>query len=172
MVDWYNEFDAEDIFGPIRFVTYKSLKNIANAIRAQTGATNTYKVSEMAEAILGISGGGSDEVANFLVSNRSGLTTYSFPDGTTKIEDYAFSGCSNLELTELPKSITSIGQNAFASCTNLKTVTFKSTPEEIADSAFSNCSNLTTINVPWASGAVAGAPWGATNAVIHYNYTG
>ena len=34
------------------------------------------------------------------------------------------------------------------------------------------CTNLTTINVPWAEGAVAGAPWGATNATINYNYTG
>jgi hypothetical protein len=26
--------------------------------------------------------------------------------------------------------------------------------------------------VPWAEGAVANAPWGATNATINYNYTG
>jgi hypothetical protein len=39
-------------------------------------------------------------------------------------------------------------------------------------SAFSGCTSLTTINAPWAEGAVSGAPWGATNATINYNYTG
>ena len=46
------------------------------------------------------------------------------------------------------------------------------TPEEIAENAFNYCTNLTTLNVPWASGAVAGAPWGATKATINYNYVG
>ena len=51
-------------------------------------------------------------------------------------------------------------------------MTFEGTPTSIASSAFSNCVKLTTINVPWAEGAVANAPWGATNATINYNYTG
>ena len=38
-------------------------------------------------------------------------------------------------------------------------------------SAFDGCTNLTDIKVPWAEGAVANAPWGATNATITYNYT-
>jgi hypothetical protein len=32
------------------------------------------------------------------------------------------------------------------------------------------CNNLTIINVPWSSGTVANAPWGAYNATINYNY--
>lgn len=202
-----------------------TLFNIANAIREINGTEDKYSPSEMADAIYAIGNSavnlsdvGFDETANYLVSNRSGLTTYSFPEGTTKIEGYAFSNCSNLVLTELPATLTTIGQNAFASCTklaiselpegltevntsafssckgittmtlpsgiqyvwssafsfctNLTSVTFKGTPEEIADNAFNYCTNLKTINVPWASGAVAGAPWGATKATINYNYTG
>lgn len=42
----------------------------------------------------------------------------------------------------------------------------------IAADAFEGCTNLITINVPWVEGAVANAPWGATNATINYNYTG
>lgn len=51
-------------------------------------------------------------------------------------------------------------------------MTFKGTPSSINSNAFNSCINLLTINVPWAEGAVANAPWGATNATINYNYTG
>ena len=88
-------------------------------------------------------------VGLFLVSDKSGVSISSLPDG-----------------------IANIGNNAFYNCTNLTSLTFKSTPDAIASNAFSACTNLTTINVPWAEGAVAGAPWGATNATINYNYGG
>ena len=41
----------------------------------------------------------------------------------------------------------------------------------IDSNAFSYASALTTINVSWAANEVSGAPWGATNATINYNYT-
>ena len=92
--------------------------------------------------------------------------------GYETIRDYAFADCTNLALTTLPNGITNIGNAAFASCTNLVSLTFEGTPESIAELAFIGCNNLTTINVPWAEGAVANAPWGATNATINYGYTG
>ena len=55
---------------------------------------------------------------------------------------------------------------------DFKLGTFEGTPRSIASNAFASCINLTTINVPWAEGAVANAPWGATKATINYNYTG
>ena len=54
----------------------------------------------------------------------------------------------------------------------LEEITFQSTPTSIANNAFGACTNLKTINVPWANGAVANAPWGATIATINYDYTG
>lgn len=36
---------------------------------------------------------------------------------------------------------------------------------------FYGCSNLTDIYVGWSEGEVANAPWGATNATIHYNWS-
>jgi hypothetical protein len=51
-------------------------------------------------------------------------------------------------------------------------LTFKGTPTSISTTAFGSCTNLKTINVPWAEGAVAGSPWGATAATINYNYKG
>ena len=123
------------------------------------------------------------------------LALTSLPENITSIEASAFYGCSNLTLTSLPENITSIKSNtfnscyklasisfpknlddiayyAFRDCTGLKQITFRSTVTSISTSAFSGCSNLTVINAPWAEGAVAGAPWGATNATINYNYTG
>ena len=90
----------------------------------------------------------------------------------TSIGDNGFYYCSNLNLTSLPSGITSIGSSAFYGCKALTSLTFEGKPTTIATNAFNSCTNLKTINVPWAEGAVANAPWGATNATINYNYTG
>ena len=83
-----------------------------------------------------------------------------------------FFNCTNLALTSIPAGVTDISYSAFGYCTGLTELTFMGTPTSIAPDAFDGCENLTTINVPWAEGAVANAPWGATNATINYNYTG
>ena len=99
------------------------------------------------------------------------LALTSLPSGITSIGNYTFRGCTKLALTSLPSGITSIGSNTFQGCTSLTTLTFLGTPSGSIDStAFTGCTNLLTINVPWASGAKTGAPWGATNATINYNY--
>ena len=86
------------------------------------------------------------------------------------IGNFAFFNCSNLALTSLPSGLTGIDNNAFAYCGSLTNITFQGTPTSIQSTIFYNCTNLTIINVPWSSGAVANAPWGATNATINYNY--
>lgn len=91
--------------------------------------------------------------------------------GYNKIRSNAFYKCTSLALASLPSGITSIGSYAFYKCISLTSLTFKGKPRTINSSAFKNCFNLRVINVPWAEGAVSGAPWGATNATIHYNYT-
>ena len=92
--------------------------------------------------------------------------------GYTAIRPYAFYNCTYLALTSLPSSITSIEDKAFQNCKGLTSITFQGKPNLIHSGAFNSCTNLKTINVPWASGEVSGAPWGATNATINYNYTG
>ena len=93
-------------------------------------------------------------------------------EGVTAIRRSGFRGWPSLALTSLPSSITSINTYSFQGCTGLTTLTLLGTPSgTIASTAFTACVNLLTINVPWASGAKAGAPWGATNATINYNYT-
>ena len=101
------------------------------------------------------------------------LALRSLPEGLTSIGNAAFSGCTNLALTSLPGRLTSIGDSAFQNCTSLTSIIFKRIPTTIIPStAFSGCTNLTDIKVPWSEGAVANAPWGATNATITYNYVG
>ena len=122
----------------------------------------------------------------------SSLALTSLPSGVTSIEAYTFDSCTNLKLTAIPDNIDFIGWRAFYDCTKLAltslpaaitkidglafggcagltSLTFKGTPDAISSSAFNFCTNLTDIYVPWSEGAVANAPWGATNATIHYD---
>ena len=110
-------------------------------------------------------------IGNYAFYYCTSLALTSLPEGLTKIDDNVFYSCKNLALTSLPESLISIGTYAFYSCTSLTSITFKGTPSSIMSSAFNGCTNLTDIKVPWAEGAVANAPWGATNATITYNYT-
>lgn len=85
------------------------------------------------------------------------------------IADNTFNGCSGLEEVDLPASLRVIRDYAFANATSLRKVIIRSTTMSyIVGTAFNNCTNLTDIYVGWAEGAVGGAPWGATNATIHY----
>lgn len=90
----------------------------------------------------------------------------------TSIGNHTFNGCTNLAITSLPSGLSSIGVYAFNGCSSITAITFKGKPTIIERNVFNGCINLKTINVPWAEGEVDGAPWGATNATINYNYTG
>lgn len=99
------------------------------------------------------------------------LNIEELPDTLTVIDYESFRNCKALALTSLPASVVSIGSNAFRGCVGLSALTFKGTPKTIFADAFTDCTGLAVINVPWAEGAVSGAPWGATNATINYNYS-
>lgn len=109
---------------------------------------------------------GVKSVADNAFYSWKSLTKLSLPSTLESIGMYAF---RNLSITELviPASVKTIKGYAFNGCNSLTTVTFKGVPTTIAANALST-SSITTINVPWPEGAVADAPWGATNATIHY----
>ncbi len=133
-------------------------------------------------------------IGSYAFKNCETLVSVKFPDTVTTFAEDAFAGCTSLAEIELPKnletmaggdfigctglsnivipeSVKTIMNVTFKNCTGLTTVTFKGTPDNINGDVFTGCTNLTTINVPWAEGAVANAPWGATNATINYNHT-
>lgn len=137
---------------------------------------------------------GYTKIRDYLFYNCTKLGLTSLPEGITSIGDSAFVSCLNLALTSLPEGLMSIGESAFRKCTHLAltslpegllvigirafqgctsltSITFKGTPTTINSAAFNGCTNLTDIKVPWSEGVVSGAPWGATNATITYNYT-
>ena len=83
-----------------------------------------------------------------------------------------FAFCTSL--TELPymPSLNKLDSGVFNGCTGLTKIKLYTAPSKASDIhnfAFLNCTNITDIYVPWAEGAVDKAPWGATNATIHYN---
>lgn len=117
------------------------------------------------------------------------ITVAFIPDSVTEIWQYAFNGCSKLAITTLPRNLALQGSGIFArcssittldlpdlvyslitfdSCLGLTTVYFEEMVSNITYSTFGNCTNLLDIYVPWSEGEVVGAPWGATNATVHY----
>lgn len=114
----------------------------------------------------GESSGDSFDLKGFLEKT---LTTLILPSDLTKIGAYGLYKLEYLRGISIPAGVTDIGAYAMYGCTNLTMVSFEGTPNTIATAVFSNCNNLMHIYVPWAEGAVANAPWGATRATIHYN---
>jgi hypothetical protein len=100
------------------------------------------------------------------------LAISTLPSSLSVVNSNVFYGCKGITNLTIPANIVQILSNAFYTCTNLTEVTFKGTPISIMSNSFGANNNLKTINVPWAEGAVANAPWGASNATINYNYTG
>ena len=99
------------------------------------------------------------------------INSTNFPQNITIIGSYAFYYYTGLTSITIPDSVTSISPYAFRDCTGLTSVIFKGTPTTLDAYAFHYCTQSTLhIYVPWSEGAVTGAPWGARNATIHYNY--
>ena len=111
------------------------------------------------------------KVGYYAFYNNYNLRLDALPDSIEEIQYNGFYLCSNLTFSTLPTNLKIIGERAFYGCHGLKSVTFKSTPTSISTLAFEGCSQLRTIKVPWASGEIPGAPWGASNAKVTYNYT-
>lgn len=94
-----------------------------------------------------------------------------FPISLKTLNNYAFGGgCKALTEIILPAGLQTIGVDVFNGATNIQKITFLGTPTTLNTGAFGGM-GVVDIYVPWAEGAIAGAPWGATHGTIHYEYT-
>lgn len=108
-----------------------------------------------------------------MFSNCWGLKNVYGIERMISIGANAFDFCVNLQGSIiLNEAITDITNYTFRCCYSLVEVRFLGTPTgTIGASAFGYCPLISNIYVPWAEGEVANAPWGASNATIHYNTT-
>lgn len=93
------------------------------------------------------------------------------------IGNYAFQGFGALAAglegrtvcVYINSAIGATGDNAFANSGISKVYfTGNSVARNMSLYTFKSCTGITDIYVPWMEGAVNSAPWGATNATIHY----
>jgi hypothetical protein len=96
------------------------------------------------------------------------LATFDF----SNITDIGYSALGYTAFTSLylPNIITISGSSIMGLAENstLASVDMGSSVSSINSTAFSHCNALTTININRPPGAVSGAPWGATNATVHW----
>lgn len=91
------------------------------------------------------------------------------PEGLTTIGQKAFYYCTKIQYLLIPSTIVRIDSQAFQQNIALKEVILLGKPSNyFSNLAFTNCTNLLDIYVNWNYGEVGYAPWGATNAAIHY----
>lgn len=89
----------------------------------------------------------------------------------TRIEAFTFEGCSWLAELTIPDGVAIIYDYAFRNCRGLQTVVLPASIEYMGDDPFDGCARIENIYCGFSEGAVSGAPWGATNATIIYDYT-
>ena len=121
---------------------------------------------------------GITELINYSFAGCSCLQFTTLPSTVTHIHPYAFEWSFSRynvapdpmppELFTIPANVKNIDTNSFYGV-GLKKIRFLGTPTNIDNQAFYN-STITNIYVPWMRSTVVGgvAPWGATNATVHY----
>lgn len=169
-----------------------SLNKIGNYAFAETGLqTIDLSNTSIQTFFITVDSEGDDGLGGGQFYSCKNLSSVFLPPQLKHVGDGTFHCCESLGSISLPQSLITIGANAFqrtaltsivipsgvekiyggafASCP-LRTVNFLGVPESIANDAFYNCPGITDIYIPCSeSDCPAGAPWGATDATIHYN---
>lgn len=126
-------------------VNETALHDIADAIREKNGSQDTYKPSEMADAISDIesevTGGTVDELA--MNTWPSGAITIT----TSEVKNRAFANKTGITSVNMP-NCTTINATAFADCTGITSVNAPSLTTITGSYNFQNCTSLATFNAP------------------------
>lgn len=145
--------------------------NVAGAIRAIgqntfNGCGNLVNISSVLSGIKQID-------TNAFRYCRGFPSVFELPNTIKELGSYCFSSIDITTLILPMTNLTFVADRCFASCSNLTTVYFLGTPSSssiLPSHMFQGNTAITDIYVSWSSGAVTNAPWGATNATIHYDY--
>lgn len=78
----------------------------------------------------------------------TGIKSFVFPNGITRLRDNMFTDCHSLEEITIPETVTEISNGVFLNCSNLQNVEIPETVTYIGDNAFQGCSKLSEINIP------------------------
>lgn len=89
-------------------------------------------------------------------------------DNLGYLAEFGLAGLPALKSFIIPANCDMVSREVFCGDTSLESITFLGRPSSIANRAFLEIPNLKDIYVPWSSGEIPGAPWGATSATIHY----
>lgn len=158
----------------VAVIDEQSLVDIADAIRTKNGTENTYKPSDMANAILDIEVGitptgtlditenGAYDVTEYASANVNIASSGGGDDvagaivdrtitefvnsGATKVGEYALRGCTKLKNVDVPNA-TSVGQYAFAGCSVLANVNMPLV-ESLGQYTFNQCNKLMDVYLP------------------------
>lgn len=146
-------------------VDENSLQCIANAIREKNGTDDTYKPSEMPQAIRDIPTGGSD--VYFTNDGRMYTEHLEFPETTTAIGENAYRYAKNLRSVSFTNNITSIRGNAFIGCTQLTQINLSDSITTISNFAFYDVVNVaSTMNIKSTMTAVGSLPNGFSSGKL------
>jgi len=105
--------------------------------------------------------------------NCTSLTSVSLPKITWIRNPSVFRKCTNLTKVCMPNLERIDASYLFSDCSNIKSISLPklSSAATFSGNTFLNCTSLMDIYVPFAltDMSASGAPWGATNATVHYN---
>jgi len=184
---------AMDVYAVFKYNGYLSYKLIDRTLEGEyeNGRVENVGISAFSNCtkLTSVKLPAATSIGNSAFSSCGKLTSIEIP-AAISIGYYAFYNCTNLASVKLPAA-TSIGISAFSNCTKLTSVKLPAATS-IGNSAFSSCGKLTSIELPAAisignyafnncskltdiylsvkEGEISGAPWGAINATIHYEY--
>lgn len=104
---------------------------------------------------------GTDKIGPHMFDGYTLFTNLSIPDSVYELSDGCFANCPNLDIPGglFPNSLVYVGDAVFSGNTAMTELRFQQVPNHISETAFNGMTNLTDIHVPWAEGAVEGAPW-------------
>lgn len=149
----------------------------SGTIQSTTTWTNTVTWTMYSDGELVIGGTGNPKT--FSTSDLPPWNAYAsrikkvtYEEGVTGTGSIVFyNDYPNIIEVTFPSTFTTIGNLAFYKCTGLTSITIPAAVATISANAFQLCDNLTDMYCGFSEGAVANAPWGATGATIHYDYT-